>query len=83
MVSRPEGSHGGVIQHDMEKISKDGKIQQIGGSKSHVSFYIGYAINTVKLSYEWHTKNLAFIQDSMRYISTFDGEAIETDTMLR
>ena len=54
VVSRPEGSHGGVIQHDMGKFSKDGKIQRIGGSKSHVSFYIGYAINTVELSYEWH-----------------------------
>ncbi|KUL83703.1 hypothetical protein ZTR_07522 [Talaromyces verruculosus] len=74
VVSRPEGSHGGVIQHDMGKISKDGKIQRIGGSKSHVSFYIGYAINTVKFSYEWHTKNLAF----MRFHAIFQHSMVKS-----
>ncbi|KUL90512.1 hypothetical protein ZTR_00270 [Talaromyces verruculosus] len=34
VVSRPEGSHGGIIQHDMGKISKDGKIQQVGSLNS-------------------------------------------------
>jgi nucleoside phosphorylase len=34
VVSRPEGSYGGVIQHDMGKIGKNGKIQRIGSLSS-------------------------------------------------
>ncbi|KAI7969609.1 hypothetical protein EIK77_001136 [Talaromyces pinophilus] len=34
VVSRPEGSHGGVIQHDMRKINKDGKVHLIGSLNS-------------------------------------------------
>jgi nucleoside phosphorylase len=34
VVSRPSGSSGGVIQHDMGKIGKDGKMQRIGSLNS-------------------------------------------------
>ncbi|EED18087.1 conserved hypothetical protein [Talaromyces stipitatus ATCC 10500] len=34
VVSRPEGSHGGVIQHDMGKIGKYGEIQRVGSLNS-------------------------------------------------
>jgi nucleoside phosphorylase len=34
VVSRPEGSHGGVIQHDMGKLGKDGKILRVGSLNS-------------------------------------------------
>lgn len=34
VVSHPEGSHSGVIQHDMGKISKDSKIQRTGSLNS-------------------------------------------------
>lgn len=34
VVSRPEGCHGGVIQHDMGKINEDGKIHLIGSLNS-------------------------------------------------
>ncbi|EED20813.1 conserved hypothetical protein [Talaromyces stipitatus ATCC 10500] len=34
VVSRPEGSYSGVIQHNMGKISRDGKIQRLGSLNS-------------------------------------------------
>jgi nucleoside phosphorylase len=34
VVSRPEGSYGGVIQHDMGKIGTNGKIQRVGSLNS-------------------------------------------------
>lgn len=34
VVSRPEGSYGGVIQHDMGKIGKNGSIQRVGSLNS-------------------------------------------------
>ncbi|EED22542.1 Pfs, NACHT and Ankyrin domain protein, partial [Talaromyces stipitatus ATCC 10500] len=34
VVSRPEGSYGGVIQHDMRKIGRDGKTQLVGSLNS-------------------------------------------------
>ncbi|EED17249.1 conserved hypothetical protein [Talaromyces stipitatus ATCC 10500] len=34
IVSRPKGSHGGVIQHDIGKIGKGGKIQRVGSLNS-------------------------------------------------
>ncbi|EED23383.1 conserved hypothetical protein [Talaromyces stipitatus ATCC 10500] len=34
VVSRPEGSYGGVIQHDMIKIKKDGEVQRVGSLNS-------------------------------------------------
>ncbi|GAM42216.1 hypothetical protein TCE0_043f15975 [Talaromyces pinophilus] len=34
VISRPQGSHGGVIQHDMRKINKDGKVHLIGSLNS-------------------------------------------------
>lgn len=34
VVSPPEGSHGGIIQHNMGKIGKDGEIQRVGSLNS-------------------------------------------------